>query len=502
MLLGIDFGTSYSQAAAMQLSEPVLLMPGGTYGVPTAFYYDEQTGVLIGADAIDEGQGYSSKNLNTDVKLDLSQAFTADGREFSSSEMVARIYRYVADIAVRVARQKCIDGAESIEGAVISAPVNFSTHEINLLKNACMLPREEGGAGLPVMAVIKEPVAAAVAYYRMSGVDAENILVFDLGGGTCDIALLNSNRQTNVRYTVVDSDMIRVGAKMWDERIANYIAYDLSNQAGSDITTNPAFMRKVWAAAIEVKHSLTENEVKNARIEINGTVYKVAMTRRMLNALTESCKQEVLGLLKRVYDRNTEDRIITDIICVGGGSLMPQIADGIRALFPECRVHSFCPETAVVFGTAIYAQMLASDSFEEQLQIDDISSYSYGIRVYDDYDTDKKHEIISNLIVKGDTLPASSMRTFKTIKKGDGRLVISVYENTIRRDKCEISEVPETPIGKVILEMPPKMPAGMRIHVTMRLNTSRMLEVSAQDDGGNSVNAKFEINDGYRGTGR
>lgn len=497
MYLGIDFGTSFSQAAAMQMTEPVLLMPSGSYGIPTAFYYDEQTGVLVGADACDEGQGISSKNLNTDIKLDLSQKFTADGRKFSSEEMVAQIYKYVAETAERIAKQKCIDGADSIEGAVISAPVNFSAKEISLLKKACMKKREDGGAQLPVMAVIKEPVAAAVAYLRMGKVDAENILVFDLGGGTCDIALLHSNREMNIRYTVVDSDMIRVGAKMWDERIANYIAYDLSGQTGSDITTNPAFMRKVRTAAVEVKHSLTEYEMKNARIEVNGTVYKVAMTRRMMNALTESCRSQVLGLLKNVYDRNAETTEITDIICVGGGSLMPQITEGIQELLPMCRVHSFCPETAVAFGTAIYAQMLTDTSFEDRMQIDDISSFSYGIRVFNDYDTDKKHEIISNLIVKGDTLPASSVRTFKTVKRGDGKIAISVYENTVRRDSCEISEVPPMPIGKVLLELPPKTPAGVQVHVTMKLNTSRLLEVSARDDDGNSVRARFEINDRY-----
>ena len=497
MLLGIDFGTSFSQAAAMQINEPVLLMPSGTYGIPTAFYYDKQTGALVGYDALDEGQGINSANLITDIKTNLSKGFISDGRGFSPEDMVSRIYKYVTDTALRVAQQKCVEGADTIDGVVISAPVNFSAHEITLLKKACMRPAEEGGAALPVCAVIKEPVAAAVAYLKISNVDAENILVFDLGGGTCDIALLHSDEDSGVHYSVVDSDMIRVGAKLWDERLANYIAFELSNQAGTDITLNPAFMRKVRAAAIEAKHSLTEYEHKNARIEINGRVYKVALTRRMFDALTATCREQVLELLSAVYNRNKESCNITDIICVGGGSLMPQIANGIRERIPECKVHSFCPETAVVFGTAIYAQMLNETSFENAMQIDDISSFSYGIRVFDDYDKNKKREIIANLIVKGDTLPASSYRTFKTVKKGDGKISISVYENTVRSSKCEIKNVPKDPIGKVVLEVPPKTPAGTKIHVTMKLNTSRMLEVSARDDNNNSVKASFEINTGY-----
>ena len=287
MIIGLDFGTSYSQAAAMQLDEPVLLMPSGIYGIPSAFYYDRDAGVLVGTDALDEGQGTNSINLRTNVKLDLSESFTADGRCFTSEEMVSEIYRYVYDVAKRVALQKRVNNAENIDGAVISAPVNFTAQEIDLIKKACAKPSSEGGAGLNVHAVIKEPVAAAIAYFRAGSLKAENILVFDLGGGTCDIALLHNDSAENVHYTVLDSDMIRTGASMWDEKLCAYIAYDLAQQIGEDLNGNQSFMRKIRTAAIEVKHSLTEHKFKNARIEINGTVYKTRDEDSIYDALEE-----------------------------------------------------------------------------------------------------------------------------------------------------------------------------------------------------------------------
>ena len=492
MYLGIDFGTSFSQGATTSMGEPVLLLPNGFYGIPSSFYYDSEVGILIGSEADDEGQGLNAINLKREIKMELYNNFTADGRTFTAEEIVRNIYKYIIKMSIRIAQQKYIPGADEIEGVVISVPASFTMQETDLIKRACM-SAVEGEENIPVLGVLKEPVAAALSYFKTPGEQNNNVLVYDLGGGTCDVALLQSDQGSIEHYTVADSDMVRIGGCRWDDELINYIANVLSEQKGENVRLNPAYMEKIRSAAVEAKHSLSEVEVKNVRIEMDGMVYKVSVTRADFEAMTKYLLDETINLLVDVYKRNINSCNITDVICVGGSSLMPQVYEAISKALPRCNISIFSPETAVANGAAIYADII-KDRVDTLLPITDIAAFSYGVRVYADYSQNDMYEIISNVIIKGNTLPMSGQSTFHTVN-GGGDVIIRIYENSVEDEICELEEAPAEPIGRIKLTLPKFVNDNYDVHVEMKLTPDKELVVEAYDDFGNVVESSFKLDE-------
>ena len=227
MFLGIDFGTSFSQVSTMYLGQPLLLLNPGEYGIPSEFYYDRDCGILIGQDALDAGQGEAAANLVTEVKMAIlsGKSFVLDGKTFSAKDIIKEIYKTLILKAVQVAKKRSIN--TNIEGIVISVPAKFGMQERGLISEAareCL-----GTTKVPIRAIIKEPVAAAISYYNTELEDNKYILVYDLGGGTCDVALVRSDSSSAEHYTVVDSDMVRLGGRNWDEELVKYISQIIEN---------------------------------------------------------------------------------------------------------------------------------------------------------------------------------------------------------------------------------------------------------------------------------
>ena len=126
---------------------------------------------------------------------------------------------------MQVAEEKLIE--EDLEGVVISVPAGFEHNEKATIRAAAEIPTSKGGPGLKVLGFIKEPVAAALSYFQTPLSDGTKILVYDLGGGTCDVAIVKSDSSAAEKYTVVDSEMIRIGGKDWDNKLSVYITHEL-----------------------------------------------------------------------------------------------------------------------------------------------------------------------------------------------------------------------------------------------------------------------------------
>ena len=243
MLLGIDFGTSFSQVSTIDsLGRPTLLLNPGVYGIPSEFYYDRDNGILIGQDAQDVGQGTAAANLVREIKMKLRDGSRIlGGQPFTAKEIVREIYKTLVSRAVQIARKRLINA--DIEGVVLSVPAKFEQPECDLIKTAA--EECQGCNNLPVNAIISEPVAAAIAYYNKANVeDGKHVLVYDLGGGTYDIALVRADSSLVEHYAVVDSDMIRLGGRNWDEKIVEYITQTTEHKAGIRIRGNVDFEEK------------------------------------------------------------------------------------------------------------------------------------------------------------------------------------------------------------------------------------------------------------------
>lgn len=488
MYLGIDFGTSFSQASTMYLGKPLLLLNPGEYGIPSEFYYDRDCDILVGQDAADAGQGDAAANLVSEVKMAIlsGRSFTLDGRTFTAKEIIKEIYKTVILRAIQVAKKRSIDNV-NVEGAVISVPAKFGMQERALIAEAakeCL-----GTTRIPIRAIIKEPVAAALAYYNTELEDNKHILVYDLGGGTCDVALVRSDSSAAEHYTVVDSDMVRLGGRNWDEELGRHIMQVIENKSGVQIRGNVGFEEKIRRAAISVKHDLSDSSKTRsiARVELNGRIYTVPISRSAFDEITLYLLNQTLDCLQSVYDRNIASCQIDEIICVGGSSNMLQVEEGLTRRFPRCRVRLYEPEHAVVNGATIYANMPQTNTLV------DISNFSYGTGCNTHYGYPDNREIVSNILKKGTKLPASCCKYYNPTRDNQETVLFDIYESEITEEEFDKSELDKRFIGNVVLTLPANATTALSIKCEISLNTEGMLEVEASEPSGQRIKSVFQL---------
>lgn len=486
MKLAIDFGTTWSQPATMYQGQPVLLLKPGEYGIPSDVYYDHTSGILVGQNALDAGIGIASRNLVRDVKMELcsGKTFTLDRRVFTGEELVKQIYKAVILRAVQMAERLCLDPV--IESIVLTVPAKFGIQERCLLARACRECMDE--YALPVKAIIREPVAAAMYYFHTSLPDHGSVLVYDLGGGTCDIALVKED-SSREHFSVVDSDMVRIGGRDWDKVLQKYISERICEKSGISCE-NPACQEKIRRAAESVKFALSDpsREKAMARVEINGRIHVIPVLRSAFDELTMPLLNQTLDCLEDVYCRNSVSKGIHRIICVGGGSSMCQVEEAMLRRFPECEIRLFEPEHAVVYGAAMYADMLRNDV------LSDIAPLSYGIEAHTHIGHADDQNIIANVIRRGTPLPAEYHIPFRYVDDGSGKVSFRVFESDSDAQQFSCDDPEKHEIGSVELAM-----AGSTQKeegdCILKLNTSGILEVKARVDSGEAAKAVFSINE-------
>lgn len=492
MKIGIDFGTSFSLPAVTTLGTSTVLLPGGKYGIPSVFYYDEWEGVLVGEEAENAGQGEEAANLKREIKMELNSTFTADGKVFTARQIVGYILNRVKESALSAARAKLIN--EELEGAVISVPAAFGHNEKEFIREAAMIPVEEGGPGLKVLGFIKEPVAAALAYFKTSLADRTRILVYDLGGGTCDIAIVEADSSLKERYKVIDSDMRRVGGKDWDACLEAYILEALERQSGMSLKDNPGYREKIKKAAVSAKHSFSEKVGERyrtrvrARVEINGKSYQVPVTGEEFCRMTRPLLAQTIEMTDSLLKKNGKDSV-SQIICVGGSSNMPQVTEGLKKFFPQMELRIFEPEKSIAIGASVYAGCCnGKDTF-----LSDIASFSYGSDCCRDFDKDPNDKIVINLIQKGDRLPVTKGYRFSTTVDGQKYMRFNIYESD--SEAREYDFVPgKQPVMQLRLELPPGMPKRTVAVLRLTLTTDGIIEAVADDENGHSIKVQKRLN--------
>lgn len=492
MYLGVDFGTSFSQAATMHNGHPLVLLPSDTYGIPSEFYYKAEHGVQVGKDALCYAEGINVKYLVSECKMKLLQRpneVMLDDRSFTYANMAKNIYCYVLHIAKNMAERKLIK--TNVDGLVLTMPVRFGYQEKSLLKEAaqnCL-----GGTPLRVMDVLKEPVAAAIAYYKDSLDDGKTILVFDLGGGTCDVALVRSDKTQREMFTVLDDDMERVGGRDWDKALMNYISTEVEKKTGVRIIDHDYYLKQLKTMAEEIKKKLSDgfSTVANAVINMqNGRIVQVRVTLNIFEEITYDLMTRALECLNRVYAKNSAKYKIDEIICVGGSSNMRQVRYNIKNAFPDMLVRLYEPEHAVVNGAAIYAELIHNDPTASVLS--DVSVFSYGIRAYEDYDKDPNKLVIFNIVYKSSKLPTNGKHSFSTTRANQSAVDLNVFESENTSCKFELDQ-PHTHIGRVTFPLPPNARKGYSITCEMTLKGDGFLYFNAVDEAGKSVPAQFKL---------
>lgn len=471
MKIGIDFGTSFSLPAALINNNPATLLPGGQYGIPSVFYYDRKRDILIGKPADDKSKN-RPENVVRNIKMEISNPnkknFILDGKTFDKKQIVGRILSEIKQVALEEIERKQLVSQE-IDGAVISVPAAFTLRELNFIRDAA-----QDEASLNVLGFIREPVAAAIAYFNApSAGDDKTILVYDLGGGTCDVAIVRSDKNSREWYKVIASDMKRIGGRDWDKLLGELIKRKCREQEPYikfDLRTESDILK----TAINAKHNLSRMDKFISDIEIDGEIYDIEITRAEFEKITSELLQETMRMvdkLKRGCATN-----IDYIVCVGGSSNMPQVRKAFEKNYPDIEIKLFEPEKAIAFGAAIYSEHLTEENF-----LHDICKFSYGARYIQNFERyrDYKRLRIYNIIYKDERLPTSGESTSCHIDDGDGSTYIAIYES-----EC-VDEIylPEegTYIGEIEIRGLKDSRKGDETLLTMTIDKSGLMQLKAID---------------------
>ena len=380
------------------------------------------------------------------------------GREYTPQEISAMILRKLKEDAEAYLGEK-------VEKAVITVPAYFNDSQRQATKDAGQI------AGLEVVRIINEPTAASLAY-GLDKSEAETILVFDLGGGTFDVSILEVGEGViEVRATSGDTFL---GGDDWDQRVVNYIAEEFRKEHGIDLRQDRQALQRLKEAAEKAKielSTMTETEINLPFITADASGPKhlqMRLTRAKLEQLTEDLVQRCRGPFEQALrDAKMTVRDIDEVVLVGGATRMPMIQNLVRELTGGKEPHKGVnPDEVVAVGAAIQAGVLAGEVRDVVLL--DVTPLTLGVETLGG--------VMTPIIERNTTIPVRKSQIFTTAE--DGQTVVTIHvlqgERPMAADNMTL--------GRFNLEGIPPAPRGVpQIEVTFDIDANGILNVSAQD---------------------
>jgi molecular chaperone DnaK len=487
LIIGIDLGTTNSCAAYVDESGKVKLIPykDGTHTIPSIFAVDDKGNELVGHDAKRQWQLnprntiYASKrligrNYKSDVVETMSQVVAYEmregeeenevlirvgGKDFHMSEIAARILAKVRGVAQDFLQEK-------IERAVVTVPAYFTDRQRQAVK--------EAGAriDLEVVRIINEPTAAALAYGVGRSVE-ETVLIFDLGGGTFDVSVIEiRDRVFEVKATGGD---IFLGGIDFDNALIAYVLGEFRNEHDIDLSTDPVAMQRIKDLAERTKIDLSEREqvpfsIPFVTMTPQGMPLNIELTitRELFQALTEPLLDRCVAKVDEVLgSAGLSPNQIHEVMLVGGQSRMPLIHQRLTEYFGQPPSKAVHPDEAVAIGAALYAHSLEDDT-ELRIQLLDVIPMAIGL----ERAGGKFHKVFE----RNAPIPNAKVISATTSYDGQESLAMRIYQGD--NDLVAENEL----LGDFLFEGIKKGPAGsVQVEITFDLNIEGILTMSARD---------------------